>query len=229
VPACAGHLPAQTLSLIRVIRRTRQRRARPAGLLEHNPLSAFFPTISAAYSGNPGSVLANGTRAPTQNVAATMMSIGNPSYPALKAVQECCSMWDGWGRQAIEGYLVALAQYLRARLVGIWGPRCLAAAYDPSKPNYARVGLTGFNPFSPGYDFNAVLSVAEASAQTTVSGNAVTALRDVCGVVVRNTTARTACAAIRRRVPKPPQARRPARTRCGSRPTCSIAPATSIA
>lgn len=32
-----------------------------------------------------------------------------------------------------------------------------------------------------------MLSVAEATAQTTTSGNAVTALRDVCGVVARNT------------------------------------------
>ena len=96
-------------------------------------------------------------------------------------------MWDAWGRQNIENYLVALAQYLRARLVGIWGPRCLAAAYDPKTPNYARVGLTGFNPFSPGFDFNAALSVAEAAAQTTASGNAVAALRTEYKVVVRNT------------------------------------------
>lgn len=157
------------------------------GYANTTPLPRFFPTVSAAYTGNPGSVLAGGNRSPAQNVAATMMSIGNPSYPALKAVQECCSMWDAWGRQNIENYLVALAQYLRARLVGIWGPRCLAAAYDPSTPNYARVGLTGFNPFSPGYDFNAPLSVAEASAQTAASGAAVTALREQHNVVVRNT------------------------------------------
>jgi isopenicillin-N epimerase len=151
------------------------------------PLSAFWPTVSSAYTGVPGSVLAGGTRSPSQNVAATMMSIGNPSYPALKALQECCSLWDTWGRQAIEDYLVSLAQYLRLRLVSIWGPRCLAAPYDRGAPNYARVGLTGFNPFSPGFDFNADLSVAQAMAQTTASGNAVTALRTGENVVVRNT------------------------------------------
>jgi isopenicillin-N epimerase len=157
------------------------------GYTNGTPLSAFFPTVSAAYTGAAGTPLANGTRAPSQNVAATLMSIGNPSYPALKALQECCSMWDKWGRQAIENYLVALAQYLRARLVGIWGPRCLAAPYDPSTPNFARVGLTAFNPFSKGADFNAVMNAAEAAAQTTASGNAVTALRDLHGIVVRNT------------------------------------------
>jgi isopenicillin-N epimerase len=157
------------------------------GYANTTPLSRFFPTISGAYTGNPGSVLAGGTRSPAQNVAATLMSIGNPSYPALKALQECCSMWDRWGRQNIEDYLVALAQYLRARLVNIWGPRCLGAAYDPSTPHWARTGLTAFNPFSPGFDFNAPLSVAEASAQTAASGNAVTALRDGQNVIVRNT------------------------------------------
>lgn len=156
------------------------------GYANTTPLSAFWPTVSSAYSGTPGSVLANGTRNPAHNVAATMMSIGNPSYPALKALQECCSMWDAWGRQNIENYLVSLAQYLRARLFSIWGPRCLAAPYDPSTPHYARVGLTGFNPFSPGFDFNADLTAAQAAAQTTTSGNAVTALRSE-GVVVRNT------------------------------------------
>jgi selenocysteine lyase/cysteine desulfurase len=116
-----------------------------------------------------------------------MMAIGNPSYPALKALQECCSMWDAWGRQTIENYLVSLAQYLRARLVSIWGPRCLAAAYNPATPNYARCGLTGFNPFSPGFDFNAVLTPEQATAQTATSGAAVTTLRDQYKIVVRNT------------------------------------------
>jgi isopenicillin-N epimerase len=150
-------------------------------------LPRFFPTVSAAYTGAAGSVLANGERSASQNVAATLMSIGNPSYPALKALQECCSMWDQWGRQTIENYLIALAQYLRSRLVAAWGPRCLAAPYDATIPNYARVGLTGFNPFSPGFDFNADLTVAQAAAQTTTSGNSVTAMREQFNIVVRNT------------------------------------------
>ncbi len=152
-----------------------------------NALPRFFPTVSAAYSGAPGSVLANGERSASQNVAATLMSIGNPSYPALKALQEVCSMWDRWGRQAIEDYLVALAQYLRARLTAVWGARCLAAPYDSATPHFARVGLTAFNPFSPGFDFNADLTVAQAAEQTAASGAAVTALREQFNIVVRNT------------------------------------------
>jgi selenocysteine lyase/cysteine desulfurase len=151
------------------------------------PLPTFFPTVSGGYTGVPGSTLAGGVRDPLDNVAAQLMSIGNPSYPALRALQECCQLWDTFGRQAIEDYIVGLAQYLRSRLVAIWGPRCLATTYDPATPHYARVALTSFNPFSPGYDYNADLSVSEAAAQTTASGNAVTALRTQHGVVVRNT------------------------------------------
>ena len=96
-------------------------------------------------------------------------------------------MWDAWGRQNIENYIVALAQYLRSRLASIWGPLCTATPYDASTPNHARIALTSFNPFSAGYDYNRVLSAAEATAQTTTSNAAVATLRDTHGVVVRNT------------------------------------------
>jgi selenocysteine lyase/cysteine desulfurase len=156
------------------------------GYTNTNPLPRFFPTVSGGYSGVPGSTLAGGVRNPTQNVAATLMSIGNPSYPALRALQDCCSLWDSWGRQNIEDYIVGLAQYLRYRLVSIWGPRCLASPYDANTPSFSRVALTSFNPFSPGFDYNAVLTPAQATAQTAASGSAVTVLREQFGIVVRN-------------------------------------------
>jgi selenocysteine lyase/cysteine desulfurase len=157
------------------------------GYTNTTPLPTFWPTVSGGYSATPGSTLNGGIRDPNDNVGATLMSIGNPSYPALRALQECCQMWDGWGRQSIENYIVALAQYLRSRLAAIWGQQSMATLYDANTPNHARIALTSFNPFGPGYDYNAVLSVAEATAQTTTSGNAVTALRNTHGVVVRNT------------------------------------------
>ena len=100
-------------------------------------------------------------------------------------------MWDTWGRQNIENYIVALAQYLRSRLAAIWGQQSLCTPFNPAIPNHARIALTSFNPFSPGYDYNADLSVAEAAAQTAASGAAVTALAQ-----------RTAwwCATCRRRI-----------------------------
>lgn len=157
------------------------------GYTNTTPLPAFWPTITGSYSGVPGSTLQGGIRDPNDNVGATMMSIGNPSYPALRALQECCTMWDNWGRQNIEDYIVALAQYLRSRLAGIWGQQSLGTLYDANTPNHARIALTSFNPFSPGFDYNAVLSVAQATAQTTASGNAVNTLRSTHNVVVRNT------------------------------------------
>lgn len=150
-------------------------------------LPPFFPTVSGGYTGVAGSALAGGVRDPADNVAAQLMSIGNPSYPALKALQECCTLWDTFGRQAIENYILSLAQYLRIRLTTRWGPRCLAFPYDPSLPEHARVALTSFNPFSPKFDYNADLTPAEAAAQTAASGAAVTTLRDRENFVVRNT------------------------------------------
>jgi isopenicillin-N epimerase len=158
------------------------------GYTNTNPLPAFYPTVSGGYSQTPGTTLQGGVRNPTQNVAATLMSIGNPSYPALRALQECCQLWDGWGRQNIEDYIVALAQYLRSRLAATWGPQCMATVYDANTPNHARVALTSFNPFSPGFDYNAVLTAAQATAQATTSGAAVTTLRNTHAVVVRNNT-----------------------------------------
>ena len=157
------------------------------GYTNTNPLPAFWPTISGGYSTTLGSPLQGGVRDPNDNIAATLMSIGNPSYPALRALQECCTMWDNWGRQNIENYIVALAQYLRSRLSAIWGNQSLGTPYDPSTPHHARIALTSFNPFSPGYDYNAVLTAAQATAQTTASNAAVATLRDTHAVVVRNT------------------------------------------
>ena len=95
-------------------------------------------------------------------------------------------MWDNWGREAIEDYIVALAQYLRARIVDIWGEQSLSLAYTtPSMPP-AGTGLTSFNPFSPGFDYNAELSVAESQQQRSDSSAAVATLRDEHRIVIRN-------------------------------------------
>lgn len=160
------------------------------GYTNTTALPPFWPTISGGYTGAAGTSLPGGARDPSQNIAATLMSIGNPSYPALRALQECCQLWDGWGRQTIENYDIALAQYLRSRIAAVWGNRSMATPYDANTPHHAQIALTSFNPFSRtagiGFDYNAVLSGAEATAQTTASGNAVTALRNQ-NVIVRNT------------------------------------------
>ena len=157
------------------------------GYTNTTALPAFWPVISNGYNPTPGRTLQGGIRDPEDNVAATLMGIGNPSYPALRALQECCTLWDNWGRQNIENYIVSLAQYLRSRLSGIWGSQSLATPYNANTPHHARIALTSFNPFSPGFDYNAVLTPAQAAAQTAASGAAVTALRTSHGVVVRNT------------------------------------------
>jgi selenocysteine lyase/cysteine desulfurase len=160
------------------------------GYANTTPLPPFWPSFGG-YSGTPGTALAQGVRNPAHNIAATLMSHGNPSYPALRALQECCQLWDMWGRKTIEDYDLALAQYLRSRIAAIWGNRSMATPYDPSLPHHAQIALTSLNPFSTtpgmGYDYNADLTPAQATQQTTDSNNAVTTLRTVHRIGIRNT------------------------------------------
>ncbi|MBM3515946.1 MAG: hypothetical protein FJX59_19870 [Alphaproteobacteria bacterium] len=150
-------------------------------------LPAFFPVLAHDYTGEPGTPLARGTRGPDQNVADHMMHIGHVNYPMQRALQEVCQMWDAWGRKAIEDYVVALAQYARGRIAGIWGPRALSKPFAAEAAAVARTGMTTFNPFSPGFDFNAPLSEAECKRQE-VASNAVNEALRAERMVVRNSS-----------------------------------------
>lgn len=154
------------------------------GYSNTNPLPTYYPTNTLVYGA--AGILANGVRNPAHNIAAVLQLVGNGSRPTQKALTQCCTMWDAWGRQAIEDYIVSLAQYLRARIVDIWGPQSLSIPYDDPADTAGRTGLTSFNPFSPGHDYNAPLTSAQSSTQKTASGAAVTALKDNYGIVIRN-------------------------------------------
>ncbi len=154
------------------------------GYSNTNPLPTYYPTNTLLYGA--AGILANGERNPEHNVAAILQLIGNGSRPTQKALTEVCQMWDDWGRADIEDYIVALAQYLRARIVAIWGARSLSMPYALEPDPVAQVGLTSFNPFSPGFDYNADLSTAEAAQQRAASAAAVARLRDEFNIVIRN-------------------------------------------
>lgn len=156
------------------------------GYTNTTPLPTYFPTNTLVYGAIP--ILLNGVRNPDDNIAAMLQLVGNGSRPSQKALAEACQMWDGWGRQAIEDYLVSLAQYLRARIVDIWGPRVLSAPYQRRVALVGRVGLTSFNPFSPGFDYNADLTPALAQQQASASAAAVATMRATHGIVIRNNT-----------------------------------------
>ena len=154
------------------------------GYSNTNPLPTYYPTNTLLYGA--AGILANGVRNPAHNIASVLQLIGNGSRPTQKALTQCCAMWDEWGRQEIEDYIVSLAQYLRARIVDIWGPQCLSIPYDDPAETAGRTGLTSFNPFSPGYDYNAPLTSAQSSSQKTASGAAVTAMKANHNIVIRN-------------------------------------------
>jgi len=158
------------------------------GYSNTNELPTYYPTNTLIYGSLP--ILKNGARNPEHNIAAVLQLVGNGSRPSQNALTETCMMWDDWGREDIEDYIVSLAQYLRARIVDIWGPKSLSMPWDAMYPDdpdtVARVGLTSFNPFSPGFDYNAELTEEDSKAQSAASGAAVTRLKEEFGIVVRN-------------------------------------------
>ena len=154
------------------------------GYSNSTALPQYYPTNTLIYGA--AGILKDGARDPEHNIAAVLQLVGNGSRPSQNALTEVCEMWDNWGREAIEDYIVALAQYLRARIVDIWGEQSLSLAYTtPSMPP-AGTGLTSFNPFSPGFDYNAELSVAESQQQRSDSSATVATLRDEHRIVIRN-------------------------------------------
>lgn len=154
------------------------------GYANTSPLPTYYPTNTLIYGA--AGILANGARNPDHNIAAVLQLVGNGSRPSQNALTEACAMWDAWGRGNIEDYLVSLAQYLRARIVQIWGHRSLSVPYAGTAAFAARTGLTSFNPFSPGYDYNAELTPAQASQQRADSAAAVARLKADYDIVIRN-------------------------------------------
>jgi selenocysteine lyase/cysteine desulfurase len=159
------------------------------GYANTGPLPTYFPTNTLLYGAENGvSILLKGRRSPDDNVAALLQLVGNGSRPSQNALYECCALWDRWGRKEIEEYLVSVAQYLRARLVATWGPRSLSFPYAPRGSHVSRIGLTSFNPHSPGFDYDAELTPAMAAEQATAAKAAVSTLQSAFNIVIRTTS-----------------------------------------
>jgi selenocysteine lyase/cysteine desulfurase len=156
------------------------------GYSNTNPLPTYYPTNTLIYGA--AGILENGQRNPDHNIAAVLQLVGNGSRPSQNALTEVCRMWDQWGRQEIEDYIVSLAQYLRARIGDLWGPQSLSIPYTETAEPVARTGLTSFNPFSPGHDYNAILTAEQSADQAAASSAAVATLRDDYDIVIRNTS-----------------------------------------
>ncbi len=156
------------------------------GYSNTNELPTYYPTNTLIYGA--AGILANGVRNPEHNIAAVLQLVGNGSRPSQRALAEACQMWDKWGRESIEDYVVSLAQYLRARIVDIWGSQSLSVPYTEEAAFEARTGLTSFNPFSPGFDYNAELTSDQAAQQSSDSGAAVATLSSDYDIVIRNTS-----------------------------------------
>lgn len=62
-----------------------------------------------------------------------------------RALGEVCELWDVIGRQRIQNYILALADYLRQRLVARFGDGCLL---QPTKDSELKSGIAAFTSFA---------------------------------------------------------------------------------
>jgi selenocysteine lyase/cysteine desulfurase len=160
------------------------------GYSNTTPLPKFWPVNAQNYVSGGTNALQKGARDPSQNVGVFLQSVGNGSRPSQATLAEVCQLWDKWGRSAIEDYIVSLAQFVRANIVAVWGPKVLSVPYDPTgAAHVGRTGLTAFNPFAPNFDFNADITTAQSTANATAASTAVTQIKAQNNIVIvtRNT------------------------------------------
>jgi len=159
------------------------------GYTNTTPLPKFWPANSQNYASGGTNALNKGLRDPAQNVGVFLQSVGNGSRPSQATLAEVCGLWDTWGRQNIQDYIVELAQYVRANIYEIWGNKVLSVPYNPTLQHVGTTSLTAFNPFAPNFDFNADLTPAMAATNSTAAANTVTQIKATNNIVIvtRNT------------------------------------------
>ena len=77
-------------------------------------------------------------------MGAALSLYGFPESADWRALGEVCEFWDQIGRERIQNYILALADYTRARLVAAFGEEALV---QPCKDTELRSGIVAFNPF----------------------------------------------------------------------------------
>lgn len=144
------------------------------------PLFNFWPT-------NTNNTALTGPRttanAASYQIGSKVQSIGNPNYPMLKVLSECCTYWDQIGRAAIEAHDLALSAYLKQKIAQVWGT---AKLYSPMNDPELVSALTSFNPFH-GPSLALAAGTSAATAESAQSSTFVERMRTQYGIVIRNT------------------------------------------
>jgi isopenicillin-N epimerase len=109
----------------------------------HPANSTPFPKFYLVRSGDLDAPT-DGSRPAGFDIGAALSLYGFPESSDWRALGEVCELWDSLGRQRIENYILALAEYARRRFIKAFGEDALLQPfYDPE----LKSGIIAFNPF----------------------------------------------------------------------------------
>jgi selenocysteine lyase/cysteine desulfurase len=86
----------------------------------------------------------DGSRPTGFDIGNALSIYGFPESADWRALGEVCELWGVIGRQRIQNYILALADYLRQRLVDRFGDGCML---QPVKDPELKSGIVAFTPF----------------------------------------------------------------------------------
>lgn len=133
----------------------------------HPANAAPLPRFHIVRSGDLDAPL-DGSRPSGFDIGAALSLYGFPESADWRALGEVIELWDVVGRQRIADYDLALADYLRQRLVARFGDECLL---QPTLDPELKTGIVCFTPFAAAKDRrDATLADAFAATMYTEHG-----------------------------------------------------------
>jgi selenocysteine lyase/cysteine desulfurase len=86
----------------------------------------------------------DGSRPPGFDIGAALSLYGFPESADWRALGDVCVLWDEIGRERIQNYILALADYARRKIAGAFGVQSLL---QPGRDRELVSGIVAFNPF----------------------------------------------------------------------------------
>ncbi len=86
----------------------------------------------------------DGSRPSGFDIGAALSIYGFPESADWRALGDACALWDQIGRQRIQNYILALADYARDKIVSAFGAQSLL---QPRRDPELKSGIIAFNPF----------------------------------------------------------------------------------
>jgi len=86
----------------------------------------------------------DGSRPEDFDIGAALSLYGFPESADWRALGDSCEMWDDIGRERIQNYILALADYARDKIISAFGEQSLL---QPCRDPELKSGIIAFNPF----------------------------------------------------------------------------------